>query len=32
MDDLEATYRGFNAGIDVLDSRIWKGRQQWHVY
>jgi hypothetical protein len=32
MDDFEATYRGFIAGIDVLGSRTWKGRQQWRVH
>ena len=32
MDDFEATYRGFNAGVDVLGSRTWKGRQQWRVH
>lgn len=32
IDDFEATYRGFDAGIDVLASRTWKGRQQWRVH
>jgi hypothetical protein len=31
MDDFEATYRGFDAGIDVLASRTRKGRQQWRI-
>jgi hypothetical protein len=30
--DFEATYRAFDAGIDVLASRIRKGRQQWLVH
>jgi hypothetical protein len=32
IDDFETTYRGFNAGIDVLASRTRKGRQQWRVH
>ena len=32
IDDFEATYRGFNAGIDVRASRTRKGRQQWRVH
>jgi hypothetical protein len=32
MDDFEAAYRGFDAGIDVLASRTWKGHQQWRVH
>lgn len=30
--DFEATYQGFDEGIDVLASRIQKRRQQWRVH
>jgi hypothetical protein len=32
IDNFEATYRGFNAGIDVRASRTRKGRHQWRVH
>ena len=32
IDDFEATYRGFDEGIDVLASRARKGKQQWLVH
>ena len=32
IDGFEATYRGFNAGVDVFASRTYKGREQWRVH
>ena len=32
IDDFEATYQGLNEGIDVLASRMRKGKQQWRVH